>query len=83
MKTISMTYIRTKAVGKVEVLSLSGKLLLAVRSLLVYSVRLGCVVTFFGPFLGLFNVLAHWRAEKIVLDSKVFSHFNDSLKIEQ
>merc|ERR1719458_1607911 len=81
MKTISMTYIKIKAVGKVEVLSLPGKLLLAVRSLLVYSVRLGCVVTFFGPFLGLFNVLAHWRAEKIVLDSKVFSHFNGSLKL--
>ena len=70
MKTISMTYIKIKAVGKVEVLSLPGKLLLAVRSLLVYSVRLGCVVTFFGPFLGLFNVLAHWRAEQTVLDSR-------------
>ena len=73
MKTISMTYIKIKAVGKVEVLSLPGKLLLAVRSLLVYSVRLSCVVAFFGPFLGLFNVLAHWRAEQMVLEFKVFN----------
>merc|ERR1719341_2965893 len=70
MKTISMTYIKIKAVGKVEMLSLPGKLLLAVRSFLVYLVRLGCVVAFFGPFLGLFNILAHWKAEQMVLDSR-------------
>ena len=73
MKTISLTYVKVKAAGKVEVLALPAKLLLAVRSLLVYSVRLSCVVAFFGPFLGLFNVLAHWRAEQMVLEFKVFN----------
>merc|ERR1719458_1021158 len=73
MKTISLTYVKVKAAGKVEVLALPAKLLLAVRSLLVYSVRLSCVVAFFGPFLGLFNVLAHWRAEQLVLEFKVFN----------
>ena len=73
MKTMAKTYIKVKAAGKVEVLALPAKLLLAVRSLLVYSVRLSCVVAFFGPFLGLFNVLAHWRAEQMVLEFKVFN----------
>ena len=71
-----------KARGKVEMLALPAKILLAVRSLLVYSVRLSCIVAFFGPFLGLFNVLAHWKAEQMVLDFKVFnrSHLYTSLK---
>merc|ERR1719305_803672 len=73
MKTIAKTYIKVKTAGKVEVLALPAKLLLAVRSLFVYSVRLSCVVAFFGPFLGLFNVLAHWRAEQMVLEFKVFN----------
>ena len=73
MKTISLTYVKVKAAGKVEVLALPAKLLLALRSLFVYSVRLSCVVAFFGPFLGLFNVLAHWRAEQMVLEFKVFN----------
>ena len=67
------TYIKLKAAGKVEVLRLPAKLLLAVRSLLVYSVRLSCIVAFFGPFLGLFNVLAHWNAEQMVLEHKIFN----------
>ena len=72
MKTMGMTYFKMKARGKVEMLELPAKILLAVRSLLVYSVRLSCVVAFFGPFLGLFNVLSHWHAEQMVLDSWVF-----------
>ena len=82
MKTIGMTYFKMKARGKVEMLALPAKILLAVRSLLVYSVRLSCIVAFFGPFLGLFNVLAHWKAEQMVLDFKVFnrSHLYTSLK---
>ena len=75
MKTMGTTYVKTKAVGKVEILGMPGKLLLAFRSLLVYSVRLTCVVAFFGPFLGLFNVLAHWHAEQTVLEVKVFDFY--------
>jgi len=75
MKTMGTTYVKTKAVGKVELLGMPGKLLLAFRSLLVYSVRLTCVVAFFGPFLGLFNVLAHWHAEQTVLEVKVFDFY--------
>ena len=83
MKTMGTTYIKMKAEGKVGMLGAPAKVLLAVRALLVYSVRLSCVVAFFGPFLGLFNVLAHWRAEQMVLDFKVYnrSHiYNSSLK---
>ena len=72
MKTMGMTYFKMKARGKVEMLALPAKILLALRSLLVYSVRLSCVAAFFGPFLGLFNVLAHWHAEQMVLDFWVF-----------
>ena len=57
-------------------MGIPGKLLLAVRSLLVYLVRLSCVVAFFGPFLGLFNVLAHWKAEQMLLDFKVSNRSN-------
>ena len=73
MKTMGMTYFKLKARGKMEMLALPAKVLLAFRSLLVYSVRLSCVVAFFGPFLGLFNVLAHWHAEQMVLDFRVFN----------
>ena len=37
---------------------------LAVRALLAYSARAVCVVAFFVPFLGLLDVLAHWKAEQ-------------------
>ena len=36
------------------------------------------MVAYFGPFLGLLNVLAHWKAEQMILDPKVLSQSNIS-----
>ena len=78
MKTLGTTYVKKKAGKKLELLALPAKGLLALRSLLIHSVRLTCVVAYFGPFLGLLNTLAHWKAEQMILDPKVLSQSNIS-----
>ena len=44
-----------------------AKFVLGLRSLLVYTTRMLCIVLFFGVFLGLLDSLSHWRADQIPL----------------
>ena len=57
-------YLKVKFIEKRGFLPTKAKVGLAIRSLLAISSRLFCIVFgFFGPFLGLLNILAHWTAE--------------------
>ena len=61
-------------------LSGAAKVVLGLRALLFSVTRIGCVVAFFGPFLGLGDCMAHWHAEGIQLDEKLLDnlHGNNS-----
>ena len=65
MKDSVVLYLKVKLVEKRGFLPVKAKVGLAIRSLLAISTRLICILLgFFGPFLGLFNILAHWTAER-------------------
>ena len=58
-------YLKVKFIEKRGFLPAEAKVGLGIRSLLAISTRLFCIVFgFFGPFLGLLNILAHWTAER-------------------
>ena len=58
-------YVMIKKEEKKNFLPFLGKFVLGVRALLVYATRVFCIITFFGVFLGLLNILAHWHADQI------------------
>ena len=58
---------------------LLSKLLLLLRYLLVFLVRIVCIVTFFAPFIGLWDILSHYQAETIPLHPDVFKRLNDTV----
>ena len=66
--TSAKTYIKIKTEDKKEILSSTGKLLLGFRALLTIITRVFSFVVYFGPFLGLGDILAHWIAEQVSLD---------------
>ena len=65
-KTTATTYIGIKTDERKEFFSLLPKVFLGLRSLMVYSVRIFCILSFFGPFLGLIDTLSHWTADQLM-----------------
>ena len=63
--TTANCYVMIKQEEKKNFLPFLAKLVLGVRSLVVYATRMLCIITFFGVFLGLLNSLSHWRADQI------------------
>ena len=64
IKTTASTYVKIKTEEKIKFFPLLSRVFLAVRALVAFSARAVCVVGFFVPFLGLLDVLAHWKAEQ-------------------
>ena len=64
IKTTATTYVKIKTEDKINSFPLLPKLFLAMRALFAYCTRTICVVGFFVPFLGLLDVLAHWKSEQ-------------------
>jgi len=77
IKTTASTYVKIKTEEKIKFFPLLSKLFLALRALVAYSARAVCIVGFFVPFLGLLDVLAHWKAEQSnePLDNKTRTDF--------
>ena len=75
IKTTATTYVKIKTEEKIKFFPLLSKAFLALRALVAYSFRAVCVVAFFVPFLGLLDVLAHWKAEQMNEDSLNRSHY--------
>ena len=63
--TTANCYVMIKQEEKKNFLPFLAKIVLGVRSLLVYATRMLCIITFFGVFLGLLNSLSHWQADQI------------------
>ena len=62
--TTANSYVLIKKEEKKNFLPFMPRLVLIVRSLLVYSTRMFSIITFFGVFLGLLDILAHWHADR-------------------
>ena len=65
--TSARTYVKIKSKNN-DFLSITGNLILGFRALFTSITRVFCIVAFFCPFLGLFDILAHWAAEQMSLD---------------
>ncbi len=77
-KTCVSSFLKIHSEQKARMLSWVSKLVLAIRALLFSVTRIGCVVAFFGPFLGLGDCMAHWHAEGIQLDPEILENLRSS-----
>ena len=75
IKTTATTYIKIKTEERQEVFTFASKSLLGVRSLLIYAVRITCILAFFGPALGLLDCLAHWKAAQLTKNPPHFTEW--------
>ena len=70
-KTGIVSFLKIHSEQKVGMLSGASKAVLGLRALLFSVTRIICVVAFFGPFLGLLDCLAHWKAQQKPLDPEL------------
>ena len=75
--TSAMTAVKIKMESK-NVFPIFPTLLLGVRYLMVSLVRSSCLVSYYAPFLGLMDIMAHHHAEKIPLDSETFKKLKNT-----
>merc|ERR1719219_796216 len=73
-KTCVSSFLKIHSEQKARMLSGASKLVLALRALLFSVTRIGCVIAFFSPFLGLGDCMAHWHAEGIHLDPEIMEN---------
>ena len=64
-KTTITTYNSIKSAEKDGFLGFNAKCVLGLRSFLCTVTRIACIILFFAPFLGLLNLMAHWKAEQL------------------
>ena len=77
-KTGVVSFLKIHSEQKAGMLSGAAKVVLGLRALLFSVTRIGCVVAFFGPFLGLGDCMAHWHAEGIQFDQKLWKNVHGS-----
>merc|ERR1719341_2310585 len=77
-KTGIVTFLKIHSDQKSGMLSGAAKVVLGLRALLFSVTRIVCVVAFFGPFLGLGEVMAHLHAEGIKLDEDIMKNLKGS-----
>merc|ERR1719242_348771 len=73
-KTCVSSFLKIHSEQKAKMLSGASKAILGLRALLFSVTRIGCVIAFFGPFLGLGDCMAHWHAEEIQLDPELLEN---------
>ena len=76
-KTSAFTSIMIKAETKIF-FPLLPKVILGVRYLLIFLIRIGAIVFYFGPFVGVLDIMSHHYAESIPLDYETFKYINDT-----
>ena len=74
-KTTAITSIAIKADSK-KFLPIVPKLILGMRYLFIFLVRIGCIVGYFSPFIGLLGIMDHYQAETIPLNYETFKRLN-------
>ena len=76
-KTSTLTSIKIKAETK-SFLPLFSKLVLGIRYLLIFLVRICAIVFYYAPFIGILDIMSHHHAESIPLDYETFRYVNDT-----
>ena len=79
LKTGVVSFLKIHSEQKAGMLSGAAKVVLGLRAVLFSVTRIGCVVAFFGPFLGLGDCMAHWHAEGIRLDPELLDNLLENL----
>ena len=77
-KTCVSTAINIKTESK-NFLPFLPKIILALRYFFIFIIRVGSIVTYFSPFFGLLDIMAHSIAEKISLLPETWFKFNGSI----
>ena len=74
-KSSVLTSIKIK-IGAKNFLPLVSKLILGVRYFIIFLTRIGCIVSYYSPHLGLVGIMNHFHAERFPLDKKTFDRLN-------
>merc|ERR1712061_119840 len=77
-KTCVSSFLKIHSEQKARMLSGASKAVLGFRALLFSVTRIGCVIAFFSPFLGLGDCMAHWHAEGIQLDPELLANLQSN-----
>ena len=76
-KTSALTSIKIKTETK-NFLPLFPKLVLGLRYLLIFLIRISDIVFYYAPFIGELDIMSHYQAESIPLDYETFKYVNDT-----
>ena len=79
-RTTALTSIKIKAETK-NFLPIFAKVVLGMRYLLVFIIRIGNYVAYFAPYIGLLGIMNHYHAELIHLNPETFNRFNPNSKL--
>ena len=74
-KTSALTSIKIATESK-KFLPIASKLIVGVRYLLIFVIRICSFVTYFAPYLGTLDIMAHYQAETVILEFETFKRLN-------
>ena len=77
-KTVCTTFIWIKTAKKSHNMGVAAKCVLGLRAFLFSTSRIFALVAFFGPFLGLMDCLAHWKAQQKPLDPELLERLTNN-----
>ena len=76
--TLSSKYANKSQIRKQLTLLCKAMTYFTTRYLLIFLVRIGCIVAYFAPFIGLGGILDHYQAESIPLDLKLWQYLKNN-----
>ena len=74
-KTSALTSIKIATESK-KFLPIESKLIIGMRYLLIFVIRICSFVTYFAPYLGSLDIMAHYQAETVILEIETFKRLN-------
>ena len=74
-KTSALTSIKIATESK-KFLPIAAKLIVGMRYLLIFVIRICSFVTYFAPYLGTLDIMAHYHAETFILEFETFKRLN-------
>ena len=77
-KTVCTTFIWIKSAKKSHSVGVAAKGALGLRAFFFSTSRIFALVAFFGPFLGLMDCLAHWKAQQKTLDPELLEKVSNT-----
>ena len=75
--TASLTSVKIKTEAK-NFLPIFPKAVLGIRYLLIWLVRIGSIIAYFSPFIGLVGIMDHFQAETMSLDHEIWQNINNT-----